>query len=67
MRMAQGCSVASLLNCADNSGAKWPVEKNWMVSTGNEWNIPTMDDLDWFGGTPILGNLQFVFKGIFEV
>lgn len=22
MRMAQGCSVASLLNCADNSGAK---------------------------------------------
>ena len=22
MRMAQGCSVATLLNCADNSGAK---------------------------------------------
>ena len=25
MRMAQGCSVATLLNCADNSGAKCPV------------------------------------------
>jgi len=29
MRMAQGCSVASLLNCADNSGAKIFGEKSW--------------------------------------
>ena len=27
MRMAQGCSVATLLNCADNSGAKTLTDK----------------------------------------
>ena len=34
MRMAQGCSVASLLNCADNSGAKRPG-----CRAGLEWKI----------------------------